>query len=475
MDFASLNAAVHGRTLGPGAGWPGFDSVCIDSRKVKPGSLFVALEGAVQDGHRYVEAAFKAGARCALVEESKVRDPILGLEETAGRHGALLIAVENSLRALQDAAMAYLEKFPKIILIALTGTAGKTTTKEIAAAIIGQEMRTVMNPLNLNSETGLPLAVFETRDFHEVGIFEFGMNRKGEIAELARVVKPHIALITNVGLSHIGNIGSPEGIALEKKQIFLYQNEDDIALIPAGCGFREVLAEQLKGIARFYGPESLEDLGPVRDLGFRGSEISWAGERVRFGLPGKHNVADALAAIAIARELGIGAAAIRRGLESVRPLFGRSEILEGGMTIIRDYYNSGPESAAAAISFCEDLEYPGRKVYVLGSMLELGNFSAAEHRKLGEILSRSAADMVFLYGREMEDAAAELEKRNRPTGDYSGGREFVRFFHTNSMDDLSSSIKNYVKPGDMILVKGSRGCALERLDSVLMGETVQGG
>jgi UDP-N-acetylmuramoyl-tripeptide--D-alanyl-D-alanine ligase len=475
MDFTSLNTAVRGRILGPGAGGPGFNSVCIDSRKVQPGSLFVALEGAVQDGHRYVEAAFKAGAWCAMVEESKLKDPGLGLEDAARRRGALLIAVEDSLRALQDAAMAYLERFPGLMLVALTGTAGKTTTKEIAAAITGQEKRTVMNPLNLNSETGLPLAVFETRDFHEVGIFEFGMNRKGEIAELARVVKPHIALITNVGLSHIGNIGSPGGIALEKKQIFLYQNEDDIALIPAECGFRDVLAEQLKGHVRFYGPESLEDLGPVRDLGLRGSEISWAGERVHFGLPGKHNAADALAAIAIARELGISNTAIRRGLESVRPLFGRSEILEGDMTVIRDCYNAGPESTAAAIRFCEDLEYPGRKVYVLGSMLELGDFSAAEHRKLGEILARSAADMVFLYGREMEDAAVELADKSRPKGGYSGGREFVRFFHTNSMDELSFSIKNYIKPGDMILVKGSRGCALERLDTVLMGETVKGG
>jgi UDP-N-acetylmuramoyl-tripeptide--D-alanyl-D-alanine ligase len=470
MDFTSLSAAVSGRILGPGPGRAGFDSVCVDSRKAKPGSLFVALEGAAQDGHRYVGAAFAAGALCALVEESKLNDPALNLKELAGRRGGILIAVTDTLRALQDAAMAYLRRFPNLIRIGITGSSGKTTTKEIAAAIIGREMRTVMNPLNLNSETGLPLAVFDVRDFHEAGVFELGMNRKGEIAELARVLDPHIGLITNVGLSHIGNIGSSGGIALEKKQIFSCQKEDDIALIPADCRFREFLAEGLKGLVRFYGPENLEELGPVRDLGLLGTEIYWAGERAHFRLPGKHNLADALAAIAIARELGVSNTAVRQGLESARPLFGRSEIFQGDMTVIRDCYNANPESTAAAIGFCDGLEYPGRKVYVLGSMLELGEMSAAEHRELGTVLARSSADMVFLYGEEMEDTAAEMAKEYRPGGGRSGGEGSVRFIHTNSMNELGASLKNYVKPGDLILVKGSRGCALERLDSVLLGE-----
>ncbi|MDR1025130.1 MAG: UDP-N-acetylmuramoyl-tripeptide--D-alanyl-D-alanine ligase [Treponema sp.] len=471
MDFASLSAAVSGRAIGPGLGQPGFTSVCIDSRKAKPGSLFVALAGSVQDGHRYVEAAFKAGASCALVECSKLEDPALGLNETVQRYGRVLIAVKDSLRALQDAAAAYLEKFPNLVKIGITGSSGKTTTKEIAAAIIGEEMATVMNPLNLNSETGLPLAVFEVRDFHRAGIFELGMNRRHEIAELAGILKPHIALVTNIGLSHIGKIGSCRGIALEKKWIFYYQKETDYALIPADCEFREVLAEGLKGTLRFYGPENLEGLGPVRDLGLSGAEIVWAGEKVHFRLPGKHNLADAVAAIAIAREMGAGDAAIRRGLESVRPLFGRSEIFTGDMTVVRDCYNANPESTAAAIEFCDALEYPGRKVYVLGSMLELGDASRAAHRDLALALTRSAADMVFLYGSEMEQAAAVLSENSGAAAE----RKPIRFFHTNDMDELSSGLTGYLEPGDLVLVKGSRGCALERLDPVLLGGTGQGG
>jgi UDP-N-acetylmuramoyl-tripeptide--D-alanyl-D-alanine ligase len=461
MDFDCLCAAVRGSFLGdPAAG--GFASVCIDSRKARPGALFVALEGETQDGHRFVESAFRAGAVCALVEAAKAE--ALGLREMAASYGAVLIAVENTLRALQDAAAAYLEGFPSLIRIGITGSSGKTTTKEIAAAIIGGEMKTVMNPLNLNSETGLPLAVFEVRDFHRAGVFELGMNRKGEIAELARVLRPHIALITNVGFSHIGKIGSRPEIAWEKKQIFSYLNRDDRALIPASSEFRDLLAEDLGGIVRFYGPESLEEWGPVRDLGLLGSEITWAGEKVRFGLPGKHNLEDAAAALAIARELGIRDGAIRQGLESVQPLFGRSEILEGAMTVIRDCYNANPESTAAAISFCDDLEFPGRKVYVLGSMLELGAAAEAAHREIGSALARSGADMVFLYGEEMEEAAACLAEAGRP----EPGR--VPFFHTNSMEVLASSLGAYVGKGDLVLLKGSRGCALERLMPVLTGE-----
>jgi UDP-N-acetylmuramoyl-tripeptide--D-alanyl-D-alanine ligase len=455
MDFDHLRAAVGGRFLGGNAG-DGFSSVHIDSRKVKPGALFVALKGRARDGHCYIEAAFKSGAVCALVEASKLEE--LGLEEKARRCGGNLVVVENTLRALQDAAAAYLDTFPNLVLGGLTGSSGKTTTREIAATIAGREMPVAVNPMNLNSETGLPLAVFEVRDYHRMGIFEIGMDRPGEIAELARVLRPHAALITNVGISHIGKIGSRRGIAFEKKQIFSCLKEKDIALIPASSEFRQFLAEGLRGIVRFYGPEKFEELGSIRDLGLQGSEITWAGEKVRFGLPGRHNLADAVAAIALVRELGIGDRAIREGLESVRPLFGRSEILPGTMTLIRDCYNANPESAAAAINFCDALEYPGRKIYVLGSMLELGEDSPAAHRDLGSALARSTADRVFLYGREMEDAAAELEKTAA-----------AGFFHTNSMEELASSLKNYVKPGDLILLKGSRGCALERLTPVFTG------
>jgi UDP-N-acetylmuramoyl-tripeptide--D-alanyl-D-alanine ligase len=465
MDFETLLRSVKGRRISSSwGGKPGFLSVCIDSRKAKEDALFFALPGSVQDGHSYVEAAFKAGAICALVEEARLAEKDLRLAETAEKYGRGLVAVKSTLKALQDAAGAYLDRFSGLMRVGITGSSGKTTTKEIAAAIISREKKVVMNQGNLNSETGLPLSVFEVRSWHEVGVFELGMNRRGEIAELARVLKPCIALITNIGSAHIGLIGSKDGIAEEKKNIFSGFSGAETALIPEDDEYRDFLARGIRGKVSFYG---LDGVALSRDLGLSGSEITWAGEKVRFTLPGKHNVRNALAAAAIAREVPVSDLAIREGLASVKALFGRSEILEGRVTVIRDCYNANPESSAQALAFCDDLEYPGRKIYVMGSMLELGKDSRKAHRELGRLLASSRADRVFLYGEETEEAAAEMEAALAALPETQKGR--VPFSHTNRMDQLARELEAFVRKGDLVLLKGSRGCALERLTGMLLG------
>jgi UDP-N-acetylmuramoyl-tripeptide--D-alanyl-D-alanine ligase len=361
--------------------------------------------------------------------------------------------------------MAYLERFSGLLKIGITGSSGKTTTKEIAAAIIGKEKNVVMNQGNLNSETGLPLSIFEVRPWHEVGVFELGMNRRGEIGELARVLKPCIALITNIGSAHIGLIGNKTGIAEEKKNIFAEFSGSETALIPGDDEYRDFLARELKGKVRFYG---LDGVALSRDLGLKGSEISWAGEKVHFALPGKHNLRNAFAAAAIAREVPVSDQAIREGLASVKALFGRSEILEGRITMIRDCYNSNPESSAEALAFCDELEYRGRKIYVMGSMLELGESSREAHRELGRLLASSRADKVFLYGEEMEETAAAMEAAANVVLD-TASRKAVPFFHTRDMDELERELGAFVREGDLVLLKGSRGCALERLTDILPG------
>jgi UDP-N-acetylmuramoyl-tripeptide--D-alanyl-D-alanine ligase len=470
MDFETLLRSVKGRRISSSWGGTGFSSVCIDSRKAKEDALFFALPGSVQDGHLYVEAAFKAGAVCALVEEAKLAEKNLRLAETAERYGRGLLAVKSTLTALQDAAAAYLDRFSGLLRVGITGSAGKTGTKEIAASIISREKKVVMNQGNLNSETGLPLSVFEVRPWHEVGVFELGMNRRGEIAELARVLKPCIALITNIGSAHIGLIGSKAGIAEEKKNIFAEFSGAETALIPGDDAYRDFLSRGIRGKVSFYG---LDGVGFSRDLGLSGSEITWAGEKVRFPLPGKHNVRNAFAAAAIAREVPVSDRAIREGLASVKPLFGRSEILEGRVTLIRDCYNANPESSAQALAFCEDLEYRGRKIYVMGSMLELGKDSRKAHRELGRLLAASRSDKVFLYGEEMEEAAAEMEAALAASPDGRGG---VPFSHTSSMEQLARELGGFVRKGDLVLLKGSRGCALEALTAMLLnGEPAGGG
>jgi UDP-N-acetylmuramoyl-tripeptide--D-alanyl-D-alanine ligase len=456
MTFTALSQSLGADMLsfGETGSCSGFSSVSIDSRTVQNGSLFVALPGSVHDGHAFVEQAFRNGAAAAMVERRKM--DTFTLSALAKAMGKVLIIVENSLRGLQDAAGVYLRQFPRLLKIAITGSAGKTTTKEITAVIAGVEKNTVMNPGNYNSETGLPLAAFAVRSCHEVGVFEAGMNRAGEIAELAAVLNPDIALITNIGSAHIGILGSKQAIAEEKKNIFSkMNNEKGIALIPVDSPFRDFLAKGVRCKVSFYGESSFNELGGARDLGLDGSEIIWDGEKIRFPLPGRHNLANAFAAIAIAREIPVSVQAIRQGLESVKPLFGRGEILRGRATVIQDCYNANPESVSRALEFCDSLDWSGRRLYVMGEMRELGENSREAHEDMGRLLQSSKADMIFLFGEEMRHTAAVLQN----------GALCV--MHTCDIDELSRTLDAHVRSGDLVLLKGSRGCALERLCPVL--------
>ena len=432
-----------------------FSSVAIDSRNVTEGCLFFALEGSVCDGHMFVKDAFASGARAAVVEESRLES--FDLVNAAKNARKELIIVEDTLKGLQDSAGIYLKKFPKLLRVGITGSTGKTTTKEITAAIFAREKNTVMNMGNLNSVTGLPISVFNVRPSHEVGIFELGANHKGEISTLASVFKPNIALITNIGLAHIENFGTKDEIVNEKKCIFNDMTENDVALIPKDDEYAQTLSLGVTGKIKFYGNDLFGELEGTRSLGLEGSEILWAGEKIHFALPGGHNLKNAIAAIAIAKEVSVSNDAIKQGLESVKPLFGRSEILRGYATVIRDCYNANPESTEKSIEFCDSLDWKGRRVYVIADMLELGEMSFASHTKLGGILEKSKAQKVFLFGSEIKAAA-----------DYMKGKH-KDFFFTDDIEKLSASLESFLETGDLVLLKGSRGCALERLTDMLLG------
>jgi UDP-N-acetylmuramoyl-tripeptide--D-alanyl-D-alanine ligase len=432
-----------------------FSSVVIDSRNAKEGCLFFALEGSSCDGHSFVASAFNSGARGAVIEASKLEK--YDLVNIARKAGKDLIIVENSLKGLQDSGRVYIERFPNLLKVGITGSSGKSTTKEITAAIISSEKNTVKNTGNLNSETGLPLSVFEVRSHHEIGIFELGMNRKNEISEIANILKPNIAVITNIGTAHIEYFGSKEKILKEKKCIYKFLKDDDIALIPKNDEYANELADGVSGKIKFYGADCFEELEGTRSLGLEGTEIIWAGEKIHFALPGKHSLEDAMAALAIAKEIPVSNKAIKQGLESVKPLFGRLEILKGRLTVIRDCYNASPESMTKSIEFCNSLEGVKRLIYVIGDMLELGESSKSVHIRTGALLSESRADKVFLFGKETAAAASVLSDKGKP------------FFHTEDMDELKSALLSYVQTDDVVLLKGSRGCALERLSELLVG------
>jgi UDP-N-acetylmuramoyl-tripeptide--D-alanyl-D-alanine ligase len=438
----------------PGAS---FAAAATDSRKVGQGDLFVALPGERVDGHDYAAQALAAGASCLLVAEARwsALEPSMGRALAEGP--AAVLVVSEVLPAFQALARARRRLVPSMKRIGITGSSGKTTTKEIAAGIFAQGRRVAMNPGNLNSDIGLSQSMFGIGTDAEIGVFEMGMNRRGEMDELAGVYEPEIALITNVGTAHIGILGTRNAIAAEKKAIFSRFDGSQVGFVNEDDDYNAFLKEGVRGEVRDFGPRSTKGFRGARDLGLDGFAVDWEGLQVRFPLVGMHNLANAIAAAALAECVGTPPREIAAGLETARPLFGRSEILRGDVTIIRDCYNANPDSAEAAIEFCDALEWRGRRVYVFGSMLELGAESAEAHRRVGSACASSRADALFFFGEEMRQAFEAARERS------FGG---LSVFETD-FDRLGASLKAYVKSGDLVLLKASRGMALERLVELL--------
>ena len=457
FTIADILSATGGMPVGA-IGRPAVDaaacvaSVVVDSRQVQQGSLFVALRGERTDGHLFLLQAAQAGAACLLVSRAQAAARAAELAELCARAACRAVAVDDTLAALQQLARVHMRRLPPLTRIGVTGSNGKTTTKEIIGRILCLAAATAVNEGNLNSEIGLPLACFAVRDIHRFAVFEMGMNHPGEMDVLADIVRPDLALVTNVGTAHIGLLGSREAIVREKKGIFSRFDGRQTGFLNEEERFFDLLSEGVKGRIVRFGPRSTEGYEGSESLGLDGTLIRWEGSRIRFPLFGPHNLANALGAIAVARACGASAADIRSGLEAVAPLFGRSQILRSEATILVDCYNANPDSMESAIAFVEALPWKGRKVAVLGSMRELGEEAEQAHRALGRRAAGARFDRVFLFGDELEGAA--LEQAASP-----GGR--VAWFTDACV--LGEAVRAAVRPGDLVLVKGSRGVALERI------------
>ena len=439
-----------------------FSSVVIDSRNVKNNSLFIPLRGENQDGHIYIESALKNGANFFVVDFDYLDENETTLLSLCEKYDASCVAVKNNLKALQDAARYYLSKFPNLYKIGITGSSGKTTTKEILASIYSKKYNTVSTKGNLNSETGLPLSVFEVRPEHEAGIFELGMNRKGEIAEIASVLLPNAAIITNIGTAHIGILGTKQAIAEEKKEIFSFFKDDSLGFIP-DCEFTDFLKDVSHGSIFTVSNNDSSLVQNVEDAGVSGSKIFYRGEEILFPLPGVYNVKNALLCIALAEKKGFSAKEIKSGLEAVRPLFGRSQVLHGFVTYFLDCYNANPDSMKSAIEFCDSINTECAKHYVLASMLELGAESDCEHKKIIEEAVNSNADNLYFFGDDICSAFEGLE--------VASSKKIYKF-KTNQFDALKEQLKENLSKDDFVLLKGSRSMELERLESVLKEEGI---
>lgn len=428
-----------------------FERVETDSRSAGPGSLFVALRGERSDGHDFARAAADAGAAAVLVAAAWWSSK--GRAAFAGSNCPVILA-DEPLSALQDAATAWRSGFSSLTRFGVTGSAGKTSAKEILAAIVGSFKNTVKNPGNLNSDIGLPASIFLMRPWHEAAVFEMGINRPGEMDILAGVYEPDCALITNVGSAHIGVLGgSRAAIAAEKQRIASRFDGRQTLIVWEDDDFKDTLARGVRGSCVLYGPRSTDGFEGARDLGLDGWALRYRGREARFRMPGAHNLLNALAAIRAAALFGAGADDVAAGLEAVAAPSGRMTVRRGEFTVVDDCYNANAESTIAAIAFCDALDGPGRRVYVLGSMKELGNETQAAHRRVGAAAVASRADIVVFYGAEAHDAYLAARSA-APEAD-------LRWF--DDYDRLEEDVASVVRKDDLVLVKASRSMALERL------------
>ncbi len=427
---------------------------CVDSRLVRPGDLFVALPGERTDGHEYVDHAVQAGASCALVcadRLASVRPRVFG--------SVRLLPVDDTLAALQSVARRWRIRFPDLVRVGVTGSNGKTSTKEMIASVLHLVSPTVASRGNYNSDIGLPVEVLRIRDEHRYGVFELGMNRPGEISLLSGLVEPDLAIITNIGLAHVGMVGSQENIAREKRAIFSQFSGNQVAVIPAADRYADFLAFGVNGTVVRYDMKSAGVRG-VEPKGIEGSRLVCDGGTIDLHVPGAHMVTNAFAAITALRQLGISFAFIREGLEQMRPVFGRSEVVRGSITVIRDCYNANPDSTRPALELLSESPTSGRRVAIIGAMKELGDESERAHHDVYAHATRLPIDVVWFYGDEF---VAPVE----------GGESLhARVFRYDEWDRLVRAASK-LRAGDLVLLKGSRSVALERLTPVIVPAEVE--
>ncbi len=439
----------------------------VDSRQAAPRDVFAALKGEKTDGHRYVEAAFSRGAIAALIDQE--------IEIDAGvvdaRPGSTLppslplpvcLRVNDVLTALQSLARWWRARFPALRAIGITGSVGKTSTKELAAAVLSRGFDVLKSVGNLNNEIGLPLTLLALDAHHQRAVLEMGMYARGEIAMLCSIAQPVVGVVTNVGPVHLERLGTIEAVAQAKAELVEALPSDGVAIL----NYDDVRVRQMAGMTKaravFYGLDPAADFwaDDIRSEGLQGIrfQLHYQDETMHVQVPllGRHSVHTALRAAATGLVEGMLWDQILEGLQDRRAQL-RLVAVPGpnGSTILDDTYNASPESTIAALNLLDELE--GRKIAVLGDMLELGAQEEEGHRKVG----LRAIDVAYLLVTVGERAAIIGEEARR------SGMPADRVRASASNDDAIEYLRTAIQPGDVILVKGSRGLHMEDIVTAL--------
>ena len=452
LSLRNIAAASHGIYHGDGALLDReIAGVAIDSRKVEADFLFVPIKGARVDGHTFIPQVMESGALCTLTEQplSDVSFPWIQVPSTAD--------------ALRDIAAFYRNSLD-IKVVWITGSVGKTSTKETIASVLSQKYRVLKTEGNYNNEIGLPLTVFQIRPEHQVAVLEMGIDHFGEMHRLASVSQPDICVITNIGLAHMENLGSRDGILKAKTEVF-DNLKPDATVILNGDDDKLCTVSQVQGKAPvFFGLDSSRDAWAdgIENLGLRGTRCTLhlpAGDvRVHIPLPGEHMVYNALAGACAGLALGLSLEEIREGLATLRTIAGRSNLIDtGSLLIIDDCYNASPASMKSSLDVLATAE--GRKVAVMGDMFELGPGERELHYNTGVYAARKGIDVICCIG-SLSRSTWEGARSQR-TAD-SGS---VLYFETR--DEFLDKMKNVIQKGDTVLVKASHGMEFSKIVETL--------
>lgn len=418
--------------------------VIIDSRKAKSGSLFVAIKGERVDGNDYIEAAFEKGASVCICDK----------DMDAKGEGAL-IRVENSALALGKIANRYKMKY-NVPTVAVTGSVGKTTTKDMIAAVMSKLGDCLKTEGNFNNELGMPLTIFGLEKHHRSAVLEMGMSAFGEINYLAAIARPDVAVITNIGMSHIENLGSREGILKAKMEICDFFGKDNLLIINADNDMLKMVDKNKDYKVLTYGIENAADYTAcdIEDYGINGSAFTAITPKGRFSVKlaaaGVHNVYNALAAIAVGEHFAIAESDIIDALSNFELTAMRLTIEKhGGITLINDCYNASPDSIKASLDVLKSEK--GRRVAVLGDVLELGEFAEAAHRDIGRMCG-GKADVLITAGENAKYIAEGARE--------SGVPEVI---YCPTTDEAATLAAELSVSGDTVLVKASRGMHFEKV------------
>jgi UDP-N-acetylmuramoyl-tripeptide--D-alanyl-D-alanine ligase len=444
MTTALVVEATGGRLI---AGEPMavFEGVSTDTRALVPGALFVALKGDRFDAHDFLAVALDGGVGGLLVSTPP-----------AGSGAVPVILVSDTLLALQALARA-VRRASRARVVAITGSAGKTTTKEVTADLLEGTYRVFRNRGNLNNHIGLPLSLIELRHAPDVAVVELGMNHAGEIRTLVAIAEPDVRVWTNVGDAHIGHFGSRHAVADAKAEIL--ESPTPNAVVVANADDPLVMAHVSQSSLRrvTFGESAGADVRAINivDSGFDGAtaDVVTAGGtcHVQVPLPGRAHLLNVLAAMAVAIELDVPMRAIESRVAALRPVArrGASMRMPNGVRVVDDSYNASPAAVTAALVALAATPVTGRRIAVLGDMLELGAASAALHQECGRAAAEAGVDVLIAIGTDGADALA--------AGAHEGGLARERIHRFKDSASAAAAVLTLVAPGDVVLVKGSRG------------------